>query len=57
MDGQGAINSTNTYEHMPTANSVDMKMGPDRQIPSRRYRTGVRLFHFNAAKPITKFIG
>jgi hypothetical protein len=26
-------------------------------MPSRHYRTGVQLFHFNAAKPITKFIG
>jgi hypothetical protein len=34
VNGQGGINSTNTYGNMPTANPVDMKMGPTGKYPA-----------------------
>jgi len=61
---QGNINSTNTYANMPayinppgTGGSGDMKIDPTGNFLAIAVGTGVQLFYFNGAKPITPFTG
>ena len=60
---QGNITSTNTYENMPTLNSEGgegsgyMQIDPTGKFLAIATGTGVQLFHFNGAKPITPFTG
>jgi hypothetical protein len=60
---QGNIASTNTYENMPTlpteagGGSGDMQIDPTGKFLAIAIGTGVQVFHFNGAKPITPFTG
>ena len=60
---QGNITSTNTYENMPTftnpggGGSGYMQIDPSGNFLAIAIGTGVQVFHFNGAKPITPFTG
>lgn len=60
VDSTGNMTTTNTYENMPkvavgTVN--DYWMSPDGKYLAVGGSTGLQVFHFNGANPITKFTG
>jgi hypothetical protein len=60
---QGNITSTNTYDNMPAlinpagGGSGNMQIDPTGNFLAIAVGTGVQVFHFNGAKPITPFTG
>jgi len=58
VDSKGNITSTNTWENMPTvSNAGMMSISPAGNLLAFATGTGVQFYHFNGAKPITKFTG
>jgi hypothetical protein len=59
VGSQGNLTSTNTWENMPTlAGQVyDILMSPAGNYLAVATGTGVQVFHFNGASPITPFTG
>ena len=61
VDSHGDLASTNTWENMPTLPdrywANDLKLDPTGKYLAVAYSTGIQLFHFNGAKPITTFNG
>jgi hypothetical protein len=61
VDSHGDVTSTNTWENMPTLPggywANDLKLDPTGKYLAVAYSTGIQLFHFNGAKPITTFTG
>lgn len=60
MDGSGNLTTSDTYESMPkvlvgTVN--DYWMSPDGKYLAVGGTTGLRIYHFNEANPITRFTG
>jgi hypothetical protein len=58
-DSRGNLVSTNTAENMPTvAGTINaIRMSPAGNLLAVATGTGVQIFHFNGASPITKFTG
>ena len=56
-ESQGDIKSTNTWQNMPAlAGGVNaMRMSPAGNLLAVATGTGVQIFHFNGANPITKY--
>jgi hypothetical protein len=59
VNSQGDLTSTNTYKNMPViANGAyDVKIDPTGNFVAVALATGVQVYHFNGAKPITPFTG
>lgn len=57
VDGKGNIKTTNTAENMPIPATVPevMNMSPSGNLLA--VGPGLQIFHFNGAKPITKYTG
>ena len=55
----GAISSTNTYSNMPypfeNGLAITMGMSPSGELLAVAAHTGLEIFHFNGAKPITHY--
>lgn len=56
INSSGSISSTNTYEDMPTPSITidEMEMSPSGKVLATA-GTGLQIFHFNGASPITNF--
>jgi hypothetical protein len=59
VGSQGNLTSTNTWENMPTLAGLvyDILMSPAGKYLAVATGTGVQVFHFNGASPITPFTG
>ena len=58
MDSQGNLTSTNTWEDMPTPDvqPATLNMSPSGKLLAvTGSYGGLQVFHFNGAKPITRF--
>jgi hypothetical protein len=60
VDSQGNLTSTNTYVDMPTVGNGpggNMEIDPTGKFLALAVNTGIQLYHFNGAEPITPFPG
>jgi hypothetical protein len=61
VDGSGNLTTTNTYQNMPQVlvggAIYDYQMSPDGKFLAVGGTSGLQVFHFNGANPITKFTG
>jgi hypothetical protein len=60
VDGSGNLTTSNTYATMPkvaVGTVVDYRMSPTGKFLAVGGTSGLQIFHFNGAKPITKFTG
>jgi WD40 repeat protein len=59
VDGEGNTSSTNTWENMPTLPDYvyDMVLDPTGRILAIATGQDIQFFHFNGAKPVTRFTG
>ncbi len=68
VDGAGQLSTTSTYENMPTTEAggaagsatsyvTDYWMSPSGQFLAVAGTSGLQVFHFNGANPITKYTG
>jgi 6-phosphogluconolactonase (cycloisomerase 2 family) len=60
VDGSGNLSTTNTYATMPkvaVGTVLGYRMSPNGKFLAVGGSSGLQIFHFNGAKPITKFTG
>ena len=60
VDGTGNLTTHSTYSNMPTVavgGVTDYRMSPSGKYLAVGGSTGLQIFHFNGANPITKFTG
>ncbi len=59
VDSQGNVKTTNTWDNMPALPKndpvYDLELDPTGKILAVAHGTGVQLYHFSGAKPITPF--
>ena len=61
VDNSGNLTTTNTYQNMPKvlvgSAIYDYQMSPDGKFLAVGGISGLQIFHFNGANPLTKFTG
>ena len=60
VDGSGNLSTTNTYATMPkvaVGTVLGYRMSPNGKFLAVGGTSGLQIFHFNGAKPLTKFTG
>ena len=55
VGSQGQLTSTNTYDEMPHVCGIGMLLSPSGTVLAVNGGTNLQFFHFDGAKPITKF--